>query len=179
MEAVRLNGICKSFKEKIDELSFRNKLISDELNTLKIKWKESENINKQLLFELESNIQSYKEMEEKYKASKDTLEKKIILGDNQEKNKFNLNESEPKDMDAKDKEIYELNGKLRKYQNEAKILKEKAHKASAELNKKPNEGFASKMQMFSGVHPAEKKDKKEETKKEEAPKNDVMAKIKK
>ena len=38
-------------------------------------------------------------------------------------------------MDAKDKEIYELNGKLRKYQNEAKILKEKAHKASAELNK--------------------------------------------
>ena len=74
-------------------------------------------------------------MEEKYKASKDTLEKKIILGDNQEKNKFNLNESEPKDMDAKDKEIYELNGKLRKYQNEAKILKEKAHKASAELNK--------------------------------------------
>ena len=135
MEAVRLNGICKTFKEKIDELSFRNKLITDELNTLKVKWKESENINKQLLFELESNIQSYKEMEEKYKASKDTLEKKIILGDNQEKNKFNLNESEPKDMDAKDKEIYELNGKLRKYQNEAKILKEKAHKASAELNK--------------------------------------------
>ena len=34
------------------------------------------------------------------------------------------------------------------------------------------------MQMFSGVHPAEKKDKKEETKKEEAPKNDVMAKMK-
>ena len=135
MEAVRLNGICKTFKEKIDELSFRNKLITDELNTLKVKWKESENINKQLLFELESNIQSHKEMEEKYKASKDTLEKKIILGDNQEKNKFNLNESEPKDMDAKDKEIYELNGKLRKYQNEAKILKEKAHKASAELNK--------------------------------------------
>ena len=64
MEAVRLNGICKSFKEKIDELSFRNKLITDELNTLKIKWKESENINKQLLFELESNIQSYKELEE-------------------------------------------------------------------------------------------------------------------
>ena len=65
MEAVRLNGICKSFKEKIDELSFRNKLITDELNTLKIKWKESENINKQLLFELESNIQSYKELEDK------------------------------------------------------------------------------------------------------------------
>ena len=70
MEAVRLNGICKSFKEKIDELSFRNKLITDELNTLKIKWKESENINKQLLFELESNIQSYKELEDKFNKTK-------------------------------------------------------------------------------------------------------------
>ena len=76
MEAVRLNGICKSFKEKIDELSFRNKLISDELNTLKIKWKESENINKQLLFELESNIQSYKELEEKFNNMKDLFDKK-------------------------------------------------------------------------------------------------------
>ena len=76
MEAVRLNGICKSFKEKIDELSFRNKLITDELNTLKIKWKESENINKQLLFELESNIQSYKELEEKYNNMKDIFDKK-------------------------------------------------------------------------------------------------------
>jgi hypothetical protein len=57
-EAVRLNGICKSFKEKIDELTFNNKLITDELNSLKLKWKESENINKKLLFELESKIQS-------------------------------------------------------------------------------------------------------------------------
>ena len=76
MEAVRLNGICKSFKEKIDELSFRNKLITDELNTLKIKWKESENINKQLLFELESNIQSYKELEDKFNKTKNILDKK-------------------------------------------------------------------------------------------------------
>ena len=60
LEAVRLNGICKSFKEKIDELTFNNKLITDELNSLKLKWKESENINKQLLFELESNLQSKK-----------------------------------------------------------------------------------------------------------------------
>ena len=53
LEPVKLNGICKLLKEKIDELSFRNKLFSDELNALKIKWKESENINKRLLFELE------------------------------------------------------------------------------------------------------------------------------
>ena len=75
LEAVRLNGICKSFKEKIDELSFRNKLMNDELNTLKTKWKESENINKQLLFELESNIQNHKEMEEELNMTKSILNK--------------------------------------------------------------------------------------------------------
>ena len=72
-EAVRLNGICKSFKEKIDELTFNNKLITDELNSLKLKWKESENINKQLLFELESNIQSHKELEQKLNITQNIL----------------------------------------------------------------------------------------------------------
>ena len=87
MEAVRLNGICKSFKEKIDELAFKNKLITDELNTLKIKWKESENINKQLLFELESNIQNYKALEEKYNSS-------VINPPNKKDNlKININRS--------------------------------------------------------------------------------------
>ena len=164
MEAVRLNGICKSFKEKIDELSFRNKLISDELNTLKIKWKESENINKQLLFELESNIQSYKELEEKFNATKTLMERKTNNKFNVDKsasfdnNKQNFNynsdnkegsksnnyiESEAKafeengasDMGKKDKKIFELNEQLKKYKTEAKIFKEKAHKALAELNR--------------------------------------------
>ena len=144
MEAVRLNGICKSFKEKIDELSFRNKLISDELNTLKIKWKESENINKQLLFELESNIQSNKELEEKYNNTKNLIDKKNNL-ENKEGNKSNnFYESEAKDFDEqnmgldegkRDKKIYELNEKMKRYKNDARIFKEKAHKALAELNK--------------------------------------------
>ena len=162
MEAVRLNGICKSFKEKIDELSFRNKLISDELNTLKIKWKESENINKQLLFELESNIQSYKELEEKFNNAKDFFDKKnmtkykVDKSASLEENKFNYTsdkkegnksnhfiESEIKDLEeikaldpnSKEKKILELNEKMKKYRNEAKIFKDKAHKALAELNK--------------------------------------------
>ena len=99
MEAVRLNGICKSFKEKIDELSFRNKLITDELNTLKIKWKESENINKQLLFELESNIQSYKELEEKFNKTKSIL-------DNKNSNRFN-NVDRSSSMEGKHNYQYE------------------------------------------------------------------------
>ena len=163
MEAVRLNGICKSFKEKIDELSFRNKLISDELNTLKIKWKESENINKQLLFELESNIQSYKELEEKFNNMKDLFDKKninnkfktdksasieenkyIYNSERKEGNKSNnLLESEIKELEefraldplSKEKKILEINDKMKKYKTEAKVFKDKAHKALAELNK--------------------------------------------
>ena len=52
-------------------------------------------------------------------------------------------ESEAKDFEEnqglvenlKDKKILELNEKMKKYKNEAKIFKEKAHKALAELNK--------------------------------------------
>ena len=158
LEAVRLNGICKSFKEKIDELSFRNKLMNDELNTLKTKWKESENINKQLLFELESNIQNHKEMEEELNMTKSILNKnnkniKINANNSnltgsknfekQEGNKsnksMNYTETEKKeaegDMDKKDKEINQLNEKIRRYKSEIKINKDKAHKALAELNK--------------------------------------------
>ncbi len=162
MEAVRLNGICKSFKEKIDELAFKNKLITDELNTLKIKWKESENINKQLLFELESNIQNYKVLEEKYNSSvinppnkKDNLKininrsmsnenRHLYNSDIKEKNKTNYIhfKSESKDYEGSEgldgekyKEIIELNERIKKYKNDAKIFKDKAYKTSAELTK--------------------------------------------
>ena len=154
LEAVRLNGICKSFKEKIDELSFRNKLLTDELNTLKIKWKESENINKQLLFELESNIQNHKEMEEELNMTKTMLNKKNNIKINI--NNSNLTESKHINLDnlegsksnnfietegdtdgfrKNDKELNLLNEKMRRYKSEAKSSKEKANKALSELNK--------------------------------------------
>ena len=34
-EAIRLNSICKSFKNKIEQLTFNGKLLTDELNSLK------------------------------------------------------------------------------------------------------------------------------------------------
>ena len=155
LEAVRLNGICKSFKEKIDELSFRNKLLSDELNTLKIKWKESENINKQLLFELESNIQNHKEMEEELNMTKSMLNKKnnkIINVNNsnltESKNNFegsksnNFMDIEGKETEGgvgddskKAKKITELEEKIKRYKSEAKINKKKSDKFLAELSK--------------------------------------------
>ena len=53
LEAIRLNGLCKDMSTKIEEMAFRMKLLTNELNTMTTKWKESENVNKQLLVELE------------------------------------------------------------------------------------------------------------------------------
>jgi len=153
LEAVRLNGICKSFKEKIDELSFKNKLLSDELNTLKIKWKESENINKQLLFELESNVLNHKEMEEELNKTKTLLNKQNNIKANinnsnltesrtQEGNKtYNFEDLEKgrkigEDPAIKIKKINELYEKVKRYKSEGKFFREKWQKDSAELNKK-------------------------------------------
>ena len=132
-EAVRLNNICKSFKEKIDELTFNGKLLTDELNSLKIKWKESENINKQLLFELESNLQSHKELEKKFNETQSILnEQKLNNQKSMEQENMNMN-----------KNIYELpNNKydnleeqLIKTRMELKREKERANKALSSLNR--------------------------------------------
>ena len=63
LEAIRLNGLCKDMSTKIEEMAFQMKLLSNEGNNMTTKWKESENINKQLLVELESNIQAMRELE--------------------------------------------------------------------------------------------------------------------
>lgn len=129
-EAVRLNNICKSFKEKIDELTFNGKLLTDELNSLKIKWKESENINKQLLFELESNLQSHKELEKKFNETQSILNERL----NNQKN-----------IEQENMNIYEIHNNNNKYDNieeqliktrmELKKEKERANKALSNLNR--------------------------------------------
>ena len=136
LEAVRLNGICKSFKEKIDELTFNNKLLTDELNSLKIKWKESENINKQLLFELESNIQSHKDLEQKLNITKGLLNSQkfnpnLSLINQNNQNMENLNEEEFQKM----QDINSLEEQLRRSKTELKREKERANKALVSLNK--------------------------------------------
>ena len=136
LEAVRLNGICKSFKEKIDELTFNNKLLTDELNSLKFKWKESENINKQLLFELESNIQSHKDLEQKLNMTRGLLNSQkfnpnLSVVNQNSQNLENLNEEEIKKLP----DINSLEEQLRKSKTELKREKERANKALVSLNK--------------------------------------------
>ena len=126
LEAVRLNGICKSFKEKIDELTFNNKLLTDELNSLKIKWKESENINKQLLFELESNIQSHKDLEQKLNVTKSLLNSQKLEFSSVNHNNHNF---------EKIQDFNSLEEQLRRSKTELKREKERANKALVSLNK--------------------------------------------
>ena len=141
-EAVRLNGICKSFKEKIDELTFNNKLITDELNSLKLKWKESENINKQLLFELESNIQSHKELEQKLNITQGILSSQQFAQSqmaNQNFENMNMNmmmmNNMPEEEFKKIQDINILEEQLRKSKTEIKREKERANRFLATLNK--------------------------------------------
>ena len=95
LEAIRLNGLCKDMSSKIEEMGFRMKLLTNELNNMTIKWKESENINKQLLVELESNIQSMKDVERENNEMKEKFNKNEgneIPGDNEKREIINENE---------------------------------------------------------------------------------------
>ena len=126
-EAIRLNSICKSFKNKIEQLTFNGKLLTDELNSLKIKWKESENINKQLLFELESNIQTQRELEQKFNETKSILNEQKNAQKNLESENINIYERQNK-LDIKEEQFIKLRMELKKE-------KERANKALYELNK--------------------------------------------
>ena len=126
-EAIRLNSICKSFKNKIEQLTFNGKLLTDELNSLKIKWKESENINKQLLFELESNIQTQRELEQKFNETQSILNEQKNAQKNLESENINIYERQNK-LDIKEEQFIKMRMELKKE-------KERANKALYELNK--------------------------------------------
>ena len=149
-EAVRLNNICKNYKDKINNLIFQNKLLIDELETLKTKFKETENINKQLLFELESNIKTQTETKKELDTTKNIL-KNInvskmnnisttmcstdVNNNNSSVNKNSLFESRIKDDNLKNKqEIFVLSNLLTKSQSEARKEKEKASRVLSKLN---------------------------------------------
>ena len=126
-EAIRLNSICKSFKEKIDDLTFNGKLLTDELNSLKVKWKESENINKQLLFELESNLQTQKELEQKFTETQSYINE-------QKFNKKNM-EQEKRDISEEKTRYENMQEQLMLTRIELKKEKEKLNKTLSNLNK--------------------------------------------
>ena len=143
LEAIRLNGLCKDMSTKIEEMAFRMKLLNNELNTMTTKWKESENVNKQLLVELESNIQSMKEVEKeniemKEKINKMSLENNMntnlnnmnINDNSNEENESNSNTSNY-DTIKKEKLLYIIE----KLKSDLKKERLRNHKTLSEFNK--------------------------------------------
>lgn len=62
-EAIRLNSICKEINLNNEDLAKELKFKNIEVENLAKKWKESESVNKQLLVELERNIEINKNLE--------------------------------------------------------------------------------------------------------------------
>ena len=163
-EAMRLNGLCKKLKEELEDINFKYKLIKVELINIKKKYKETENINKKLLSDIENKImeQKSKSLINKkinLKQSKNNLSIKHFSTENNNyisrknnnndsniyiKNTSNINIENTTPEKDKEKnrsnisiglEVNCLNNLLKRSKNETKKEKEKANKAIAELSK--------------------------------------------
>ena len=122
LESIRMNNLCKNLKNKIDDMSLRMKILSDEVNNVTIKWKDSENANKQLILELENNINSHKEIENELNQMKEMIVNK------ENENENNVTKSTNFDDEINFNEINRL-------KNELKREKMKNQKNLNELNR--------------------------------------------
>ena len=151
LEAIRLSRMTNSLKKKIDDMALRMKLLNESVNNLQLKLKDSEGVNKQLLLELEKNIQSHKEIERELLTLKDIYTKES--DDNNKRKNKNLNNINNEDIeegklirndtnstqineyDRRNQEIALMNEQIRRLRNELKKEKERSHMALGELNK--------------------------------------------
>lgn len=129
LESIRMNNLCKDLKTKIDDMTLRMKILSDEVNNVTIKWKDSEIANKQLVLELEKNIENYKELENKMIQMKELIDKETYENNND--NKSFLNSTREEDEYTKDRLIY----MIEKLRSDLKKEKIKNSKTLGELNK--------------------------------------------
>jgi hypothetical protein len=151
LEAIRLSRMTNSLKKKIDDMALRMKLLNESVNNLQLKLKDSEGVNKQLLLELEKNIQSHKEIERELITLKDIYTKENEdINKRKYKNINNINNEDGEDAklirtdtnstqvneyDRRNQEIALMNEQIRRLRNELKKEKERSHMALGELNK--------------------------------------------
>jgi hypothetical protein len=127
-EAIRLNQLCKELSSKNEDMTRELKFQTNELINISKKWKESENTNKQLIVELERNIQVNKELEYQFKLSQENAVH------NQINNNMPINENI-------EEENYEIVNKdkliriIEKFKIDLKKERIRNHKILAELNK--------------------------------------------
>ena len=122
-----MNKLCKTLSSKIDDMALRMKILSDEVNNLTIKWKDSETTNKQLFLELESSMQAQKEIEKEMLGLKE-----IIQNSSSKPTDIISSENRKTDIDEdKEKYLYLID----KLKMELKKEKLRNHKSLSELNK--------------------------------------------
>lgn len=129
LESIRMNKLCKNLTSKIDDMALRMKILSDEVNNLTVKWKDSERTNKQLFIELESCIQAQKEIEKEMIQMKEIIQNNSInQGGPSQMSPEKINEEED---DEKIKYLYLID----KLKLELKKEKIRNQKNLSELNK--------------------------------------------
>lgn len=74
-ESVRLNTLCKELKIKIDDMTIRMKILSDEVNNLTEKWKDSEDSNRQMYSDLKEALQKQQIFFKELNETRDMLNK--------------------------------------------------------------------------------------------------------
>ena len=144
LEAIRLSKMTTELKNKIDDMSLKMKLLDESVNNLKLKLKDSEGVNKQLLLELEKNIETQKDIEKELLMMKGLYSKEnernpnIKSEEDTEDNKLLHSETHSTQVYEIEKKIQE-NNLLKEYINrlkyELKKEKNRSHIALGELNK--------------------------------------------
>ena len=75
IESIRMHQLTKDLTGKIEDMSLRMKILTDEVNNVTLKWRESETINKQMAKELEENVQAQKDIQHEMIQMKEFIQK--------------------------------------------------------------------------------------------------------
>ena len=132
-ESIRMHNLSKQLSMKIDDMSLRMKILTDEVNAVTMKWKESETANKQLLNELEKNMRVHKELQDEMNQMKEYVNQmnnsnnSVVAEQHKEEGIMLCNE----DNNMKERNMMLL---IEKYKEELKRERIKNNKLLNEIN---------------------------------------------
>lgn len=127
IESIRMHNLSKELSSKIDDMSLRMKILTDEVNAVTMKWRESETINKQMAKELEQNVKAQKEIQNEMIQMKEFIQKTA------EDNSYiqnTIRREEEKEENYKERSMV----LVEKLKNELKKEKLRNHKLFTEMN---------------------------------------------
>ena len=127
IESIRMHNLSKELSTKIDDMSLRMKILTDEVNAVTMKWRESETINKQMAKELEQNVKAQKEIQNEMIQMKEFIQKTA------EDNSYiqnTIRREEEKEENYKERSMV----LIEKLKNELKKEKLRNHKLFTEMN---------------------------------------------